>query len=209
VRNNGAYATFDSQPSSNRAVFRYSVSEYHWSNDLNLRDASISANHMFRSSTFPITPANLTLPSSVLSTLPSLVVDGRSPKIMAIQYADDQQDTVGLGDKMKIEVHFSSPVVLVKGIPVLILNAGSGNKEALYDTGNQTTILRFKYLIEAGDHSSSNLRVNMLCVEHGCLEGCSREGYILQFSASPLLNAALTLPPHGSGEAKVAVLYQF
>ena len=209
VRNNGAHAAFDSQPSSNRAVFKYSVSEHHWSNDLNLRDASISANHIFGSSTLPVTPTNLTFPSSVLSTLPSLVADGRRPKIMAIRYADDQQDAVGLGDTMKIEVHFSSPVVLVKGIPVLIINAGSGYKEALYDTGNQTTMLLFKYVIETGDHSSTNLRVNMLCVEHGCLEGCGREGYILQLSASPLLNADLMLPPHGSGEAKVAILYQF
>jgi len=204
VRHNGAFATFDSQPASNHAVFIYYVLEGHWSNDLDLSDGQnmyfqdLVADLVLRESAFPVTPANLTLPSVILSTLPSFVVDGRRPSITKVQYADEQEEIIGLGDTLNVELHFSSPVILVKGAPILVLNAGNSYQEALYDTGNQTSMLRFKYLIEVGDHSSSELRIKMLCVESGCLEGGSREGYILQNSANPSINADLRLPVSSS-----------
>lgn len=208
MRNSGACATFDTQPTSNHAIFTYSVLEGHWSNNLDFSDGvnlyfhENATNLVLRKSTFSITPANLALPSDILSSLSSFVVDGKSPRITTIQYADDQDETVGLGDTLNLDIYFSSPVIILKGAPILAMTAGSSYSEASYDSGNQTAILQFKYTVAAGDHSSSGLRIKMLCVESGCLEGSSREGTILQDSANPSANAdlRLPLPQFGSGE---------
>jgi hypothetical protein len=122
VRNSGACATFDTQPTSNHAVFTYSVLEGHWSNNLDFSDGvnlyfhENATNLVLRKSTFSITPANLALPSDILSSLSSFVVDGKSPRITTIQYADDQDETVGLGDTLNLDIYFSSPVIIPTGI---------------------------------------------------------------------------------------------
>ncbi len=148
-----------------------------------------------RDSTFPVKRVNSTIPWGIISDLPKIAIAGKTPTIKTITYSagQDRRNLVS-GDKLLIDVQFSSPVVLFRGPPVLIANAGSHTyNEALYIAGNESETLTFEYVVRPGD-GSSPVSCTMLCVASGCLEGASNEGYIQQKSASPIANADLVFP---------------
>ncbi len=185
----------------NIITFKYVVMQAHWSFDLSLQDPRnveiIVEPEEFirRDSTLAVTDVNRTIPWSSMSNLPEIEIQGKRPEIEQIKYSAGQDGKIFVhGDEISIDVQFSSTVVVRDGPPVLILNAGSElYYEAIYNGGNQTTALVFKYSIQPGDRTSSIL-CSRVCVSSGCLEGVSNEGYILQMSANPTSDASLQLP---------------
>jgi len=200
VRYDGAFGTYASTPSSNSIIFEYVILHGQWSSDLRLQDPQNTfivedpRETVRRVSTFSITDANLSIPWSDFSDLPQISIDGRTPRIVEIKYVAGQGGSeFNRGDQISIVVEFSLPVILLNGPPVLIINAGGKYNEAVYDSGNQTASLVFVYTIVTGDGSSPALACSMLCVATGCLEGASEQGYIMQMSASPTVNADILL----------------
>lgn len=60
------------------------------------------------------------------------------------------------GDIITIQVQFTQPVMIIYP-PVLRMNSGSIQRNAMYSTGNMTDSLYFEYYVEAGDYSRGNL----------------------------------------------------
>lgn len=199
VRPFGVNASFYAKPGRETVTFRYFVEEGHWSHDLDLKNASKSVYFVgdpgatiFHDSTYPVSAANLNF--GEIDT-PSIRIDGKRPVISEVFVTYGQEGKVyEKDDAFIVAVKFSCPVVIIKGPPVMIINAGSGYKEADYFSGNNTSTIHFQYIVEIGDKSPEFLKVTMLCIATGCFEGSSNEGYIRQLSSTPILNADLTLP---------------
>lgn len=200
VRPVGAFASFHRKLDRKTVVFRYFVEDGHWSRDIDLKNTSESiyfigdtGASIFHESTYPVSAADLNFGSF---DVPSIRIDGRKPFIKDIYIANGQDGAAvyGKDDEFLVAVNMSCPVVVAKGPPVLIIDAGSGYKEANFTSGNNTSTLLFQYIVEIGDRSSEFLKVKMLCIASGCLDGSSNEGYIQQLSSRPSLNADLTLP---------------
>ena len=63
----------------------------------------------------------------------------------------------GAGDEITIAVEFSAPALAMRGPPELRLDAGAGPPAvAAYDSGNGTSVLRFKYTVDHG-HDTGRL----------------------------------------------------
>lgn len=204
----GAFAIFHSK-STHSITFKYVILEGDWSHDLQLEDPQNviiileKEEYIKRDSTTPVTDANIVIPWSWVNEIPTIQIDARAARIVAIKCASGQDgNTFSRGEDIFIEVHLSSPIVIYEGPPVLIVHAGGGYNEAVYNAGNQTSLLTFKYTIITGD-GTSPLVCNMLCVASGCLEGVSREGYILQMSTNPIYDADLELPGNKIGKCRI------
>lgn len=149
---------------------------------------------MLNQSSRPITSAELVLEETLLNNLPIIDIDARRPRIVDVQLTfDTDKDVLIKDDEVFVDVVFSSPVVLKFGPPVLVVNFGSGRDEAPYIMGDKTANLRFRYKIQLGDSSEFQPVIAMICPSNGCIEGCSNEGYILQDSDFPVLEADLSM----------------
>lgn len=193
--------------SGNFVIFSYRVGKEHWSSDIFNEHISVSINleneaSIKRSSTSPVTDADVTIPWSnfYLSEM-NIAVDGRIPRVDSLEIISSTSEfVVGTGDAVFIQVRFTTPVVIWKGPPVLIVSIGGELSEALYESGNMTSILIFSYEIKTGDSNNSSMKCHLLCISTGCLYGASAEGYLMQMSSNPKIHASLMLP-FGAGES--------
>jgi|GEM_PF-1296487 len=100
--------------------------------------------------------ANTTLPSDgnpgSLSFNESLIVDTSSPTITQVT-SDTADATYGFGTTIPIKVVFSEAVNLT-GSPVLLLETGTIDRNAVYSSGNGTDTLIFNYNIQSGDFTT-------------------------------------------------------
>lgn len=189
VRKNGAMATYYSSISPSEVILSYIVEEGQWSQDLMLEKYP---NALYIEGT--ITTANLTLPWHLIDS-PQISVDARKPNVDGINLASKHVgNEFHLGHQISIEVHFTSPMVIMEGPPVLVVSFGSYFSEAPYVAGNETSLFIFNHTVVIGDRTPPLVAVRMLCVASGCWEGSSREGYILQDSSNPSLHANIQFP---------------
>lgn len=110
---------------------------------------------ILRRSTVPTTVANVLLPAedvSFLGTVRDIRLDFNSANIEYIA-AINASGTYTAGDTVLIEVKFSQPVMVIIP-PVLRLETGQVDRDAVYVSGNNTACLFFKYIVMAGDQSS-------------------------------------------------------
>lgn len=106
--------------------------------------------------------ADLTLPApgspGSLAFHADLVLDTVSPALaMTGVTSTTPPATYGMGSSITIQVPFNKVVFVDKtdGTPSLILETGSGDREAVYDLGSGTDTLQFIYSVQPGDVSLS------------------------------------------------------
>lgn len=143
-----------------------------------------------RSSTFPLTPANLS--TSVLSQLRlNFSLYGFPSKITTVVVVPPYPSVLYPDDVIVIRVEFDLNVS-VNCIPVFQLNIG-GIRLALYSSGSRSRNLYFIYKVQLGDSSNGLFYPrNALCADFTCSRQTSCS--IMTLSTSPVLQADLSLP---------------
>lgn len=119
-----------------------------------------------------------------------LTIDGVPPTVQSISLVSAPSANVSRGNSVTIAVSFSARVVVdtTKGAPSILMSVGEYNRQALYDSGSGTLALTFIYTVSLGDTAPLGIdyRSNNALVLNGTT--------IRRFSASPSLDAFLTLP---------------
>ena len=185
--------------------FEYVVQEGHKTSNLRITDLVMETDGFIRrKSTNPTTGANVTIPPFTLITTSNgsdISVDGQVPHVVDIFFVPGQSGRVfKKKENISIAIDFDSRVILKEGPPVLLIGRKDSYREAFYVSGNRSSCIIFNYTVEIGDSSlSSSIFCKMICVASGCLEGVSREGYILQYSSKPVAAADLSLPATREG----------
>ncbi len=107
--------------------------------------------------------------------------------VFAYGVSSDKADGNYNSGSVPIDVHFSEPV-MVTGQPYLELETGTSDKRAAYQSGNETSKLRFLYGIQSGDMSTDlNYKSDM---------SLHLNGGAIKAHASPHEDVLPKLPPH-------------
>ena len=169
-------------------------------------------NSIMRKSTVPTTFADLrtnylfTNSSTLKEYSKGIHVFGYSPYVVSISATTSTGgafagQTIYPDDFALITVKFSSPVY-INCYPVLVVIAG-WEREAIYESGNGTASLVFRYTVQVGD-SSDDLHYryvpNALCPVSGC--PANTHCMIAAASSNPVLPAMLQLPWKGGSKRK-------
>ena len=185
-------------------MFEYVVLEGHKTSNLSVTGFVFETGASIRrKSTYPTTNVNVTIPmSNFMFGDFHLSVDGQIPFVKDIYFVSGQTGKVFKEkENVSIAVEFDSNVIVRKGPPVLIVGSDDQYREALYISGNKSSHIFFNYTVAIGDYSPpSILFCKRICVASGCLQGVSREGYILQYSSNPMAGVDLSLPSTREGK---------
>ncbi|MDP6401904.1 MAG: FlgD immunoglobulin-like domain containing protein [Candidatus Marinimicrobia bacterium] len=151
-----ASADYHSGSGSNELTFHYIVSAGHFSGDLSYQSSNALILNDGMIQDLAGNEADLALgdPGSTmaLSTNKNLEIDGILPAIIAVS-STVAESTYKIGDLIPIEVSFDDNVS-VSGIPILILETGINDAEAIYASGSGQSTLIFNYIVENGDIAS-------------------------------------------------------
>jgi len=106
----------------------------------------------------PSVRSNTLFPTTEYSYLKSnrhIQINFVIPEVIKVQ-AVNQNGIYTAGDIITIQVQFTQPVMTIHP-PVLRINSGLIQRNAIYSTGNMTDSLYFEYHVEAGDDSKGYL----------------------------------------------------
>jgi hypothetical protein len=151
-----ASVDYHSGSGSNELTFHYIVSAGHSSGDLSYQssNALIFNDGMIQDSAGNEADLALGDPGSTmsLSANKNLEIDGILPAIIAVS-STVADSTYKIDDLIPIEVSFDDNVS-VSGIPILILETGINDAEAIYASGSGQSTLIFNYIVGNGDIAS-------------------------------------------------------
>ena len=90
-----------------------------------------------------------------------VVADSTPPTVERVRIAssvDEDEDAYGIGDAIVVEITFSE-VVHVTGQSTLALSIGAATRQATFHAGSGTEKLRFRYVVQAGDHDDDGISI--------------------------------------------------
>ena len=152
-------ALYDSGSGSETLTFLYTVQPGDNSTDLDY--VSTTALALGGGSTIQDAGRNnatLTLPDpgddGSLAGSKEIVIDTAAPAVSSVS-SPNGTGTYGTGERIAVGVNFTE-AVLVEGTPVLAMETGDTDRQALYDSGSNSAALTFVYTVQDGD-SSENL----------------------------------------------------
>lgn len=90
--------------------------------------------------------------SNVLTFTASNQTDFSPPTASSASYT--QSGPFGAGEVITLKVHFNESV-LVSGTPVLRVDTGAQDRNAVYTSGHGSNVLTFSYVVQAGDDTKS------------------------------------------------------
>ncbi|PJZ27478.1 hypothetical protein CH352_16870 [Leptospira hartskeerlii] len=154
--NIGKSANFSSLQSGTTALFDFSVSSP--DNTSALDYSAVNSLHLGTGGSIVDAAgnaANLALPSpgtsGSVSNSKSISIDTTSPSITNIT-SSSNNGSYGIGAVISIQAVFDEPVS-VSGIPVLLLETGTVDRNASYISGSGSNTLTFEYTVSSGDSS--------------------------------------------------------
>ncbi|CAM9279635.1 unnamed protein product [Chrysoparadoxa australica] len=187
------------EPDDNAVVFRYSVAAGHATDLLDYTDNAAFSNQVMVDASYAALQLDVVLPEpgpdsiGSLSSAHSIAISTTAPTVTRV-YTDMRDGTFTPGASILIAVEFSSAVVFAP--PDLPTNAkltldvdGTAEAEALYEDGDGTETLRFRYTVSAGDGSSD--------LDYASTTALTAAG-LRRVSTVPTTVADLTLPPKGT-----------
>ena len=149
-------ALYDSGSGSAALTFLYTVRDGDSSADLNY--ANETALTLNGSTIRDAAGSNATLilpPPGELDSLAGskdIAIDTAAPTVLSVS-SPNGTGTYGTGDRIVISIVFTE-TVLVEGAPVLALETGETDRQALYDSGSGSAALTFLYTVRDGDNSA-------------------------------------------------------
>lgn len=188
-------ATYASGDGSREFVFKVRIQPGDASQRLTYTSQTALTGTLFALATTSLVQANTQLPPPVTSVLSlwqqsSIQVDSTPPTVLRVT-AISLNGTYGLGDALRLRVHFSYRVDVSAPVPGCGLELSLGNsvvRTARYTGGSTSKELEFAYTVTAGDRTG---RLDYVAQS-------SLRCTILQHSALPSLVASNTLPLPGS-----------
>lgn len=152
--NTGGTAYYLSKPSASVIRYRYTVLVGTTSSDLDVTALNLNGDTIRNVAS---TDADLTLPggASSLAGSAAIVIDTIGPVITNIS-SSTANGTYVTGQVISIQVTYNENVILTGTTPgiTLKLETGTTDRNAVYVSGNGTSILNFNYTVVAGDASS-------------------------------------------------------
>ena len=116
----------------------------------------------------------LTMPGDVrsLGLNKNIAIDTTAPTIRSIVAPAD--GTYGVGRTMSFYVQ-TSEVVIVNGVPTITLDVGGQTRQAVYNAAASSgTVLRFDYVVQAGDADADGIAVTGLTYNGGSITDRAR-----------------------------------
>ena len=149
-------ATYQFGSGTSKLTFLYTVQLNDSSNDLDyLSTTALALNGAKIINPYSFN-ANLSLPSpgsaNSIAGQKAIVIDGASGKPVDVS-SSSLNGTYKVGDTILVDVTFDENVS-VSGSPQLLLETGTTNRAATYQSGNGTNKLTFAYTVQAGDTSA-------------------------------------------------------
>ncbi|KAG1695720.1 hypothetical protein DVH05_019460 [Phytophthora capsici] len=148
-----------------------------------------------------LTLTTTTLARKDLANNAQLTIDGLPPTVTRVFVSSAPSTTVTRGDEVVIGISFSQLVLVdtTKGVPMLQMDVGDYNRQAVYKSGNGSQSLLFVYTVSLGDRApaGANYRSRSALLLNGAT--------IRRASMSPTLDAFLTLPDPPSLSPQIIV----
>ena len=107
----------------------------------------------------------------------------KMPYVRTVKISSSPQErrsAYGIGDEVSVAVTFSDPVQ-VTGTPLVGLQVGKDAKQAIYESGADTSRLVFAYFVAEGDEDADGLGIepNSLSLDGGTIRGESGKDAVL------------------------------
>ncbi len=203
----GTSASYDPLMSNDTDIaFGYLVGLDHSSHNLPLTytpskiQASYGLSSIRRKSTYPVVPANLSLPGPEgLYPDRQIFVDAISIPIVNRTFFLNETDSYSPGDRIVFSVEFNEKIS-ISGTPVMLLDVGNGVKGcATYFGGNFTNKLMFEYTIQSSHCTTKLDYIDRHSLEINPSHHCENEASTMKkASESPTLNVNRCLPDPGT-----------
>jgi len=184
-------ATYASGDNSTELVFRYTIQATGTSGENDSNGISIGANALALNSGTIMDAAlnDAILTHSVVDNNSSYKVDTVLPTVSVAITGEDgiQNSFLNAGDNVSVTATFSE-TVNVSGSPTLTLVVGSDNRTAAYISGDNSTELVFRYMIDAtgtsGENDSNGISIpeNALALNSGTIRDAALNDAILTHS---------------------------
>jgi autotransporter-associated beta strand protein len=171
--NTGRTATYSSGAGTNTLTFTYTVQAGDTAADLD----AVGTGALTGSITDIAGNAGvltLTQPGDVrsLGLNKNIAIDTTAPTIRSIVAPTD--GTYGVGRTMSFYVQ-TSEVVIVNGVPTITLDVGGQTRQAVYNAAASSgTVLRFDYVVQAGDADADGIAVTGLNYNGGSITDRAR-----------------------------------
>ncbi|MFC5347462.1 beta strand repeat-containing protein, partial [Azospirillum lipoferum] len=171
--NTGRTASYSSGSGTNTLTFTYTVQAGDTSADLDAVGASALSGSItdIAGNTGVLT---LTTPGDVrsLGLNKDIVIDTTAPSIRSIVVPTD--GSYGVGKTLSFYIQ-TSEVVIVNGTPTITLDIGGQTRQAVYTpSASSGTVLRFDYVVQAGDSDTDGIAVTGLNLNGGSITDKAR-----------------------------------
>jgi autotransporter-associated beta strand protein len=171
--NTGRTATYSSGSGTNTLTFTYTVQAGDTSADLDAVSTSALTGSItdIAGNTGALT---LTTPGDVrsLGLNKDIAIDTTAPSIRSVVVPTDGSYGVGKTLSFYIQV---SEVVIVNGVPTITLDIGGQTRQAVYNAAASSgTVLRFDYVVQAGDSDNDGIAVTGLTLNGGSITDKAR-----------------------------------
>ena len=171
--NTGRTATYSSGAGTNTLTFTYTVQAGDTAADLD----AVGTGALSGSITDIAGNAGvltLTMPGDVrsLGLNKNIAIDTTAPTIRSIVAPTD--GSYGVGKTLSFYVQ-TSEVVIVNGVPTITLDVGGQTRQAVYNpAASNGTVLRFDYVVQAGDSDADGIAVSGLNLNGGSITDRAR-----------------------------------
>nr|WP_162488207.1 ELWxxDGT repeat protein [Azospirillum lipoferum] len=164
--NTGRSATYAGGSGGKTLSFTYTVQSGDTAADLDAGALSLNSGTIKDASG---NTATLTLPTTgaaaSLGGSKDIAIDTTPPSIVNVVVPADGM--YGVGRTLSVFVQFSETVAVAGGTPSILIDVGGVTREAVYNAvGSTNTVLRFDYVVQAGDNDLNGIEVKQLSM-HG------------------------------------------
>lgn len=176
-------ATYVSGSGSDELIFNYTV----LATDNDLDGISLIPNLGLNGGSLTSDNGQDALLAVISSDASVVILDGGVPNISTLSLTHG--NIYVTGNDFEIAVTFNRPVFVTSGTPRLTFDLGGSTKVAAYTSGSGSTVLKFKYVIQAADGDLDGVTINSPLLLNGG-----------RIRSSGGANATLTFtPPDNSG----------
>ncbi|MGF7178457.1 Ig-like domain-containing protein [Azospirillum doebereinerae] len=119
--------------------------------------------------------AVLTLPGgpNSLGAGKDIVIDTRTPEVVGVTVPND--GIYGTGKTLSVFVSVSERVTVAGGTPTIALDIGGVPRQAVYNAaGSAGTVLRFDYVVQAGDTDADGIAIGALSLNGATIADAAR-----------------------------------
>ncbi|WP_449235455.1 Ig-like domain-containing protein [Azospirillum doebereinerae] len=173
--NTGRTATYSGGSGGNTLTFTYTVQAGDTSADLDASGTGVLSGGTIRDAAG--NDAALTLPAPGAATSlggsKNIVIDTTPPTIQSVAVPADGQ--YGVGKTLSLSVRMSEVVTVTGGVPTILIDVGGVQRQAVYNAAASTgSILRFDYVVQAGDTDTDGITVGALSLNGATIADLAR-----------------------------------